>query len=233
MSDKLPARRSTSSEVKAFLAAASKLPVKNTGKENKGRLIFALDATASRERLWDTACHYQAEMFEQTAAIGSLDVQLCYYRGYNDFKACGWTNSAQNLVSEMGGVNCLAGRTQLEKVLMHSITETKEEKVAAVVFIGDAMEESVDRLGDLAGQLGLLNVPVFLFQEGRNSNASRAFSHIATLSGGAHCHFDSGSAQLLKDFLSAVAVYAVGGRKALESFSVSKGARLLALTRQL
>jgi len=233
MSDKLPVRKSTSREVEAFLKTASKLSVIKSSSEHKGRLIFALDATASREHLWDIACHYQAEMFEQTAAIGSLDIQLCYYRGYHEFRVHPWTNCANELQREMGSVYCLAGRTQLARVLKHSIAETKQNKVASLVFIGDAMEESVDALGNLAGQLGLLNVPVFLFQEGRDNATSKAFAQFAKLSGGAHCYFDSGSAQQLKELLTAVAVYAVGGRKALEYFSRNKGRHLLALTRQL
>jgi len=231
MSDKLPVKKSTTREIEAFLATASKLPVIKG--EHKGRLIFALDATASREHLWDIACSYQAEMFEQTAAIGSLDIQLCYYRGYREFHVKQWTNCAQELQRAMGSVYCIAGRTQLARVFKHSIAETKQEKVAGLVFIGDAMEESVDTLGNLAGQLGLLNVPVFLFQEGRDNATSKAFSQFAKLSGGAHCYFDSDSAQQLKELLTAVAVYAVGGRKALESFSRNKGRHLLALTRQL
>jgi hypothetical protein len=42
------------------------------------RLIFALDATASREPTWDSACRIQGEIFEATAAIGGLDLQLAY-----------------------------------------------------------------------------------------------------------------------------------------------------------
>ncbi len=233
MSDKLPVRKSTSGEIESFLETASRLPVITPSGNHKGRLIFALDATASREHLWDIACHYQSEMFEQTAVLGSLDIQLCYYRGYHEFRVNQWTNSANELQREMGNVYCLAGRTQLARVLKHGIDETKQEKVAGLVFIGDAIEESVDSLGDLAGQLGLLNVPVFLFQEGLDHATSKAFKQFARLSGGAHCYFDSGSAQQLKELLTAVAVYAVGGRKALEFFTRNKGRHLLALTRQL
>jgi hypothetical protein len=45
-------------------------------RRNRGRLIFALDATASREPTWDMAAQLQASMFEQAAMIGGLDVQL-------------------------------------------------------------------------------------------------------------------------------------------------------------
>ena len=47
----------------------------------RGRLIFALDATMSRQPTWDTACRLQADMFREAAAIGGLDVQLLYFRG--------------------------------------------------------------------------------------------------------------------------------------------------------
>src|SRR3546814_9870581 len=36
----------------------------------RGRLIFAMDATASREPTWDRACRLQGEMFKETAALG-------------------------------------------------------------------------------------------------------------------------------------------------------------------
>ena len=42
----------------------------------RGRLLFALDATASRQLTWDSACQVQAAMFREAAAIGGLDVQL-------------------------------------------------------------------------------------------------------------------------------------------------------------
>ena len=81
------------------------------------------------------------------------------------------------------------------------------------------MEEDVDQLSQLAGELGLIGLPVFLFQEGREPKAERAFREIARLSRGAYCPFDAGSAKQLRELLTAVAVYATGGRKALQDFS--------------
>ena len=81
-----------------------------------------------------------------------------------------------------------------------------------------------------AGELALLGVPVFLFQEGRDATAGRAFREIARLTKGAFCRFDRGSARQLRDLLTAVAVYAAGGRKALLALSGKRegaGARLL------
>src|SRR5690606_35837564 len=122
----------------------------------RGRLIFAMDATASREPTWDTAIQIQSEMFAATESLGGLEVQLVYYRGFGQFRASPWLTNSRSLVESMTAVRCLAGRTQIERVLKNAIVEAKRGRVAAMVFVGDAMEEDVDRLGDLAGQLGLL-----------------------------------------------------------------------------
>src|SRR3546814_4679873 len=102
----------------------------------------------------------------------------------------------------MTGVFCLAGRTQIGKVLKRAAKETKQRKVAAVVFVGDAMEEDLDHLGHLAGELGLLGVPCFMFHEGGDPVARLAFQQIARLSGGAFCTFDSASARRSEEHTS-------------------------------
>jgi hypothetical protein len=228
---KLP---STSSEtdVDAFLKKVAAVPVVRPAGE-RGRLIFAMDATASREPTWDHACHIQAEMFKETAALGGLEIQLAYYRGFGEFQAGSWASSADALLRTMTGVRCLAGHTQIGKVLKHAIAETRAKKVDAMVFVGDCLEEDIDQLGQLAGELGLLGVPCFLFHEGRDEIAARAFQQIARLTGGAFCRFDAGSPRQLRDLLSAVAVYAAGGRKALADFSARTGGAAARLTHQV
>ncbi len=151
----------------------------------RGRLIFAMDATASREPTWDHACHIQAEMFKETSTLGGLEIQLVYYRGFGEFRAGKWATSGDALLKAMTGVFCLAGHTQIRKVLKHAIAECKKKKVDALVFVGDCLEEDLDALGQLAGELGLLGVPCFMFHEGREDNAARAYQQIARLSGGA------------------------------------------------
>jgi hypothetical protein len=219
---------SSKAQIDAFLQQASRTPASHSG----GRLIFALDATASREATWDHASQLQAQMFQQTAALGGLHIQLCYYRGFGEFHASPWFGNTEQLLRQMTGVHCLAGHTQIEKLLRHAIEEARQHKVNALVFVGDCVEEAVDRLGQAAGELGLLGVPVFLFQEGHDPAARQAFQHIARLSGGAHCPFDAGSAQQLRDLLSAVAVYAAGGAVALEDFHRRHGKVVLRLERQ-
>jgi hypothetical protein len=230
--DKLPANTSSSTELQDFLRRVASTPMR-APIGDRGRLIFALDATASRQPTWDQACHLQAEMFEETAALGGLDIQLAYYRGFADFRASAWTSRSHELTRQMSGVACMAGETQIEKVLRHAVNETKRKRVNAVVFVGDCMEEDVDRLGKVAGELGLLGVPVFLFQEGHDMLAEFAFAQIARLTGGAHCRFDAGSAKTLRDLLNAVAVFAAGGRKALENFASTRGGTVLQIAKQM
>ena len=229
--DKLP-ERSSGAEVEEFLRKVAIAPVKPGGAA-KGRLIFAMDATASREPTWDRACHIQAEMFKETEALGGLEVQLIYYRGYRQCRASRWAKDPAQLLRYMTSVSCLAGHTQIRKVLKRAIKETQEKKVGALVFVGDAIEEDIDDLGHLAGRLGLLGLPCFMFHEGRDPAAATAFKQIARLSGGAYAPFDSSSPQQLRDLLSAVAVYAAGGRPALQDFSRRAGGVVPQLTHQL
>jgi hypothetical protein len=167
-------------QVSAFLAKVAKTPVRKDAGQ-RGRLIFALDATASREPTWDSACQTQSEMFLETASLGGLDVQLAYYRGFNDFHAGAWCNDAEALSTEMSGVRCLGGHTQINRVLAHVLAETRRKTVQAMVFVGDALEEDADALCHQAGQLGLVNVPVFIFQEGDDPRVRSVFQQIARL----------------------------------------------------
>jgi hypothetical protein len=225
------APRSSRAEVDAFLKkVAQTVP---TAAGGRGRLMFALDATASREPTWDRACQIQGQMFAETAALGGLDVQIVYYRGFGEFEASGWIGRSADLLAVMRRVFCVGGETQIRKVLEHAIAETKRRRVNALVFVGDCCEEDVDALCALAGQLGLLSVPVFLFQEGDDQVATRAFKQIARLTNGAHCRFDASSAQQLRDLLSVVAVYAAGGRRALEDYGRRVGGDVPLLTRQV
>jgi hypothetical protein len=222
---------STRNQVDAFLAKVRAAPLPAPGQ--RGRLIFALDATASREPTWDVAAQIQAEMFNETASLGGLDVQLVFYRGFGELVAGPWDSRAADMLARMAAVRCLAGQTQIAKVLQHARAETRRGKVNALVFVGDCVEEDVDTLGKLAGELGLLGVRAFLFHEGANPDARRAFEHIAKLTGGACCPFDRASASQLRDLLSAVAVYAAGGRRALADFSQRRGGAALMLTNQM
>ena len=225
-------KSATNAEIDTFIQKVALAPSSAPAGE-RGRLIFALDATASREPTWDRACQIQGHMFQEASSVGGLDIQMAYYRGFGEFRASEWLTDSGQLVQQMTRVFCLGGQTQIAKILKHAIAEGNARKVNAVVFVGDCMEESVDELCQLAGELGILGVPTFIFQEGDEPIAARAFKQIARLTGGAHCSFDSSSANQLRDLLSAVAVFAAGGRKALESFSKRAGREVLLIAQQV
>ena len=198
----------------------------------RGRLIFALDATMSRQPTWDAACQLQGEMFREAAAIGGLEVQLVYYRGFNECRASGWVADGARLAGLMSGIFCRGGRTQIGKILAHARRETEKMKAQALVFVGDAMEEEIDDLAAAAGELGLRGVPAFVFQEGDDPVAEQAFREIARLTRGAYCRFDVGAAHQLRELLRAAAAYAAGGMRALTDLS-RRGTGAQALLRQM
>ena len=210
-----PAEASPRAEIDAFLNKVRSLgPATSSGQ--RGRLIFALDATMSRQPMWDTACRLQGDMFNETAAIGGLDVQLLYYRGLGECRASPWVSDARRLGGLMEKIDCRGGHTQIKKILAHARRENETQKVQALVFVGDAMEEPIDDLCAVAGELGLLGVKAFLFHEGSDPIATRAFQDIARLTGGAYARFDAGAPHALAGLLRAAAAYASGGVAGLE-----------------
>lgn len=209
---------SSRAEIDAFLERLRDLQPQSSA-PGKGRLIFAMDATMSRQPTWDMALQLQADMFRTVKDVGGLNVQLVFFRGYDECRASKWVTDAEALARLMTSVQCRGGFTQIRKVLTHAIRETKAEKVSALVYVGDAMEEEVDHLANLAGELGLLGVPIFLFQEGYDPKVELAFKEMARLTRGATCRFGPGAAAELRELLQAVAVYAAGGRRALESYA--------------
>lgn len=210
---------SGASEVDNFIKTVRQNIPAASPNDQTGRLIFAMDATMSREATWQQAIEIQASMFDEAARIGGLDIQLVYFRGFSECRASKWASDATKLARLMASVRCQGGYTQIARVLSHIKRESQKQQVDAVVFVGDCIEEEIDRVCNTAGEVGLAGVPVFLFQEGHNLKATQAFKEIARLTKGAHCRFSPGSAGELRKLLQAVAVYATGGRKALTDFS--------------
>jgi hypothetical protein len=207
-------------------------------RSSRPRVIFALDATASREATWDLASQLQSKMFEEAAG---LEVQLLYYRGPDEVRHSPWFSNAQELISRMSAIRCAAGATKIARVLGHIRTENEREKVAAAVFIGDAVEEVPSELYDAAAGLG---VPMFMFQEGDGlalyvdqrgefvrahppQTVEQVFRELARLTGGANGTFNAGAAKQLAELLRAVAAFAVGGITALANQRTDAARRLL------
>ena len=206
----------SSTLAQAFLAATERLKAPKPPPAPK--LIFALDATASREPAWEMAIRLHDALFD-VAAGGGLQVQLVYYSGLEEFRASPFYSHAAPLAAVMRAVRCKSGLTQIEKVLAHAARQNP----AALVFIGDAMEEPASVLYEQARKL---SCPAFLFHEGDDALARITFTEIARLSGGACLPFDTDAPAKLADLLSSVAAYAAGGRQALQSRDTA-GSRLL------
>jgi hypothetical protein len=228
-----PATSGGATDVAEFLAQVNAMKPVAAKAGERGRLVFAMDATMSRQPTWDRALQIQSEMFAETAKIGGLDVQLVFFRGFGECRASKWVSHPEALAKLMTSVDCRGGNTQIGKVLSHVLQEAKAAKVGAVVYVGDCMEENADALCAKAGEIGLLGVPLFLFQEGHDPVAERTFREIARLTRGAWCRFDQSSARQLKELLAAVAVYAAGGRQALADHSREKGGGAALLLEQL
>ena len=209
-------KRDAGSDIDAFVQRSRALQSTNKVQGQRGRLIFALDATASRQPTWDMAMHLQSEMFEEVSS--NLDVQLVYYRGGGECQATGWVASGDRLANLMTGITCRAGKTQIGKVLVHARGEAEAKPACkpTLVFIGDAMEENIDELAAAAAELGRLGVKAFTFQEGADTNVESTFREIARLTGGAYCRFDVNAPRQLAELLRAVVAYAAGGLKALQ-----------------
>ncbi len=235
MADKDPVARHTSGklqpgkvsgDVAAFVKQVGAMARPNAAHD--GRLLFALDATMSRQPTWDLACSLQAEMFRAIPRESALQVQLLYFRGFGECRASKWVADAGALAKLMTGIACQGGNTQIGKVFAHARAEHAKRRINAVVYVGDAIEENVDALAAKAGQLGLLGCPMFLFQEGRDPRVEAAFREFARLTKGAYARFDASAPQELAALLKAVAAYASGGRDLLKLQGSAPAQALLA-----
>lgn len=219
-------------EIDVFLARVREMgPAVTAGQ--RGRLVFALDATMSRQPTWDAACQLQSQMFQEAGTVGGLDVQLVYFRGLAECRASGWVAQPERLGALMEKIDCRGGHTQIGKVLRHVRKESEQRPVQALVYVGDAMEEPIDDLCAAAGELGLLGVRSFMFQEGNDPVAENAYREIARLSRGAYGRFAPGAAQELAELLRAAAAYAAGGMKALTDLSARRAGGAQKLLRQM
>jgi len=226
----LPVKRSSSKDIAAFLNVATRTP---TLAQVKGRLIFAVDATMSRQFTWDAATEIQSDMFEVAQSIGGVGGQLVYFPGRGAVEVSEWTTTPSALTARMRGVGTRSGFTQLRRVLAHAAEEARRTKVGALVYVGDCFEENPDVVAKEAGALALLGVPAFMFHEGDDPNAATIFREVARLTHGVYARFDSDAPRSLRDLLRAAAVYAAGGSSALNRFAELTGGDVLRLARSI
>ncbi len=143
----------------AVTAAAATLPTLShaeppveAGASGGPRLIFAVDATASREPAWTAARRVTDALVK--ALPGELDVALAVHGGSRVHTFTAFTKDAATLRDRAAGVACEAGLTRLLPILSASL---KHQAVRVVVYIGDVFEESLNqgrRLADAMGAQG-------------------------------------------------------------------------------
>jgi hypothetical protein len=205
----------------AITAAATALLPARTQSEPPGemntpsrpRLVFAVDATASREPAWAAARQVTDALFK--ALPGELDVALAVHGGSHVHTFTAFTTNANTLRDHAAGVSCRAGLTRLLPILSTSL---KQRAVRVVIYIGDVFEESVLHGRRLADSMGAQGTKLIVLHDTADPAARRdaeVFWDLAKRTGGCVLPFDATAPSRLRDLLSAVAVYAVGGEKLL------------------
>jgi hypothetical protein len=184
-----------------------------------GRLLFGLDLTGSREHGLRQARIATAAMFDTVKALGAVAVKLVYYRGSNELRATEWHDDPGIVSRAMLGLSCKTGETQIWKVLRFALRET--EKLSGVVFVGDHCEDNEDVILPLAECLGVKGIPIFVFHEiadhdTRSLEARPIFERMAAASKGVYVEFRPDSGAVLREMLSAVAVYSAAGHEGLK-----------------
>jgi hypothetical protein len=175
------------------------------------RMIFAMDATASREPTWEMAGKLHREM---SAALGNLNLQLVFFRG-DECRSSRWVVGGQRLAELITKVRCATGYTQISRVLRHALTESREHTIRALVYVGDCCEESGEELFALAEQLKRRKISIFVFHEGADSVAEPIFRRLAKITDGIYASFDAGSAEQLRKLLTGAAEYAAGKHQSI------------------
>jgi len=178
------------------------------------RLLFSLDLTASREWCLREARRATAAMFDAVISLGPVAVKLAYFRG-TECKAGRWRRDADSVCRSLLSLSCKTGHTQIGRILRMADNEAGP---LSVVLIGDACEEDGDELAAIADRLGRKGVRVYVFHEcGRGGEwaAREIFEAIASASGGVYCPFGAGSAQALRELLSAVAAFGAAGAEGI------------------
>jgi len=188
-------------------------PPAETAEPRRPRLVFAVDATASREPAWAAARQVTDALVQ--ALPGELDVALAVHGGSRVHTFTGFTNNAATLRDRAAGVTCQAGTTRLLPILAASL---KQPGVRVVVYIGDVFEESVAQGRRLADAMGVAGTRLIVLHDTADPSARRdveLFWDLAKRTGGCVLAFDANAPGRLRDLLAAVAVYAVGGEKLL------------------
>lgn len=195
-----------SSNLAVFKETVQNLPAARSG---KGKVIFIVDATASREATWSKTMDLQFKAFD---AMKGLEVQLVYFRGdrkEKEIKASPFIRKPDVLRRLMGKIECIAGSTQIVRALTHVRVQQQSNPAAAVVYVGDVCEDNHAVAVEAAHATG---VRVFVLHETddykpRGSRATDrrdddedenvlCFKRMAEATGGAYTVFSSKNSEM-------------------------------------
>ena len=204
-----PAKQTDSSAIadRAALHAAALKP-------RRPRLVFAMDATASRQGAWDEAKKATDTLF--TALPGELDIALAVHSGSTVKVFTDFSNDVATFRDHAASVSCVAGMTRLVDIMGKTRSHSD---VRVFLYIGDCFEESerdAYAAADAFRARGIRAIMMHDSKGGGGPNDRQVFEEIARRTGGVCIDFHGGDRQGLKDIFEAVAVLAAGGIKALE-----------------
>lgn len=198
----------------AAIAGANPATLTTAPTPRRPRLIFGFDATASREPAWATA-RQVTDAFVR-ALPGELDVALAVHGGSRLHTFTEFTADPNALRDRAASVTCIAGHTQLLPILSRSLSLPG---VRVVTYIGDVYEESPARGRKLADEMGRRGIRLIVLHDTATWTARRdaeQFLDLARRTGGCVLPFDASAPDRLREFLAAIAVFAVGGTELLQ-----------------
>ncbi len=184
----------------AITSAAASLPAAFThaeppadvGTTSRPRLVFAVDATASREPAWAAAREVTDALVK--ALPGELDgVALAVHGGSRVHTFTAFTSDPRTLRDLAAGVDCQAGMTKLLPILAASLK--RQATVRVVVYIGDVFEErNLPQGRHLADQMGVQGIKLIVLHDTADRSARRdaeIFWDLAKRTGGCVLPFDA------------------------------------------
>jgi hypothetical protein len=192
--------------------AVTSKPSSPVSEEPRARLVFGIDATASRQRALATSAALTEEMLE--AMPGELDVALAVHGGNRVHTFTPFFTDAFMVQELVAGIRCKTGHTRMLDILERVL---KTEGVSVVVYVGDTFEEDAKRARKVATALGARGTRLIILHDTSTytSDGAEVFSMMAKITSGAVLPFDSSALPKLRELLSAVAVLAVGGTELL------------------
>ena len=215
-------------------ANITKLPSKKSKiieavtKVEKTKLLFSLDATASREDAWNIAKEITGQMYENIPE--NLSIGLAYHSAGKLQEITAFSDKDLIFKQKLNALRCQAGGTALLEILETAI-EIKNLK--AIVYIGDCFEENPELAIKIATKLKLRNTRLFIFHDKSSADdydqtdANEIFPKIAKITGGAVLPFDTNSPQVIAQLLQAITVLAAKGIKALKASKNPQAQKLL------